>query len=170
MPLMPDLDLSVSYCRSSQLCMGSVPVSCDIKPCTSCQIVESRILCYYIMKHSFLPHVSWATPCWVQDCRCQCAQSVCALECAQGGHPGAYGEDRTCLVGEQRGRSPRPAWLSGCCLWALCFQDSVCVCVCVCVCAVKCVLVMQYSQLQVVLKTRKTLCKLQVGVRNLENV
>lgn len=39
-----------------------------------------------------------------------------------------------------------------------------------CVLAVKCVLVMQYSQLQVVLKTRKTSCKVQVGVRNLENV
>ena len=50
------------------------------------------------------------------------------------------------------------------------FQDCVCVCVCVCVLAVKCVLVMQYSQLQVVLKTRKTSCKVQVGVRNLENV
>ena len=46
----------------------------------------------------------------------------------------------------------------------------MCVCVCVCVLAVKCVLVMQYSQLQVVLKTRKTSCKVQVGVRNLENV
>ena len=51
-----------------------------------------------------------------------------------------------------------------------CASRTLCVCVCVCVCAVKCVLVMQYSQLQVVLKTRKTLCKLQVGVRNLENV
>ena len=46
----------------------------------------------------------------------------------------------------------------------------MCVCVCVCVLAVKCVLVMQYSQVQVVLKTRKTSCKVQVGVRNLENV
>ena len=124
-PLMADLDLSVSYCRSSQLCTGSVPVSCGIKPCTSCQIVESRILCYYIMKHWFLPHVSQAAPCWAQDSRCQCAQS---------GRLGACGEDRTCLVGEQRGRSLRPAWLSGSCLWAVCFQESVCVCVCVCVC------------------------------------
>lgn len=53
------------------------------------------------------------------------------------------------------------------------FQDAVCgQCVSrtLCVLAVKCVLVMQYSQLQVVLKTRKTSCKVQVGVRNLENV
>ena len=99
-----------------------------------------------------------------------CPECVCLRVCPEW-TPGACGEDRTCLTGERRGRSPRPAWLSGCCLWAVCSRTvCVCVCVCVCVLAVKCVLVMQYSQLQVVLKTRKTSCKVQVGVRNLENV
>ena len=116
------------YCfRSSKLCTDRVPFSCGIKPCTSCQIVESRIFCYYVIKHSFLLHVSQAAPCWAQDCQ------VSAVKCAQGGRPGTLGPQRgqdMSLRCEQRGRSTRP-WDAACRQGA---PRTMCVCVSVCVC------------------------------------